>query len=599
MGENFDDAETLVLGAHLAEGDAPEEEGKVDDGLLDLLGDASAEATESADTVPGAIPGESVLDMAEEATPEPTSSDAVVTAASAAAAIAAAAAAATAAAVPEATGVKRAATQTLDLNLDVMDTDMQAGPVSDEHTGVLSSVNFATATDIVLKCDCLSVGRDESNFATLTDPRVSSEQFRVHRKTVGAAGPPWSYELEDCSRNGTLVNKKLVRGVRIALKDQDLVEVLPASKVGQAAAIAFLFHSPDADVPEGPAKKKIRLEGDSASGRGGDEAIFDGAMCAICQEVMHRPTSVQPCMHSFCSSCLGGWLKRPGDRIPRCPICRQGVAGVGKNHALDSMIEGLLKAHPDRQRSIATISDLDSRDPLHDCGYDLLKLRGPGDVAAGMARMVVAAAAAAEAMDAEDSEDHSEHEHESYSEEEEEAHAWTAPGALRPACIHCGVPAWQPLRAAVDLSTSSPVPATALMKSALASNAFEQEILQEWLHSKGLSLQQAMQSVLENPNPEGVSAVEVRSAPVPGGGPGALVHLPVGAWTELAMCQPCSQLVLRSVVYSIRERIQNEDLPERARGRRNCWYGHSCRTQSHKRAHAERLNHICAQTRFH
>ena len=42
--------------------------------------------------------------MAEEATPEPTSSDAVVTAASAAAAIAAAAAAATAAAVPEATG---------------------------------------------------------------------------------------------------------------------------------------------------------------------------------------------------------------------------------------------------------------------------------------------------------------------------------------------------------------------------------------------------------------------------------------------------------------------------------------------------------------
>jgi len=477
-----------------------------------------------------------------------------------------------------------------------MDTDMQAGPVSDEHTAVLSSVNFATATDIVLKCDCLSVGRDESNFATLTDPRVSSEQFRVHRKTLGASGPPWSYELEDCSRNGTLVNKKLVRGVRIALKDQDLVEVLPASKVGQAAAIAFLFHSPDADVPEGPAKKKIRLEGDSASGTGSD-AIFDGAMCAICQEVMHRATSVQPCMHSFCSSCLGGWLKRPGDRIPRCPICRQGVAGVGKNHALDSMIEGLLKAHPDRQRSIATISDLDSRDPLHDCGYDLLKLRGPGDVAAGMARMVVAAAAAAEAMDAEED---SEHEHESYSEdEEEEAHAWTAPGALRPACVHCGIPAWQPLRAAVDLSTSSPLPAAALMKSALASNAFEQEILQEWLHSKGMSLQQAMQSVLENPNPEGVSAVEVRGAPVPGGGPGALVHLPVGAWTELAMCQPCSQLVLRGVVYSIRERIQNEELPERARGRRNCWYGRSCRTQSHKRDHAQRLNHICAQTRFH
>ena len=27
--------------------------------------------------------------------------------------------------------------------------------------------------------------------------RVSSEQFRVHRKTLGASGPPWSYELEE------------------------------------------------------------------------------------------------------------------------------------------------------------------------------------------------------------------------------------------------------------------------------------------------------------------------------------------------------------------------------------------------------------------
>ena len=83
----------------------------------------------------------------------------------------------------------------------------------------------------------------------------------------------------------------------------------------------------------------------------------------------------------FCSSCLGGWLKRPGG-MPRqgevlvgiaqktclltsfnhvhpihgvflgsflsawcrCPICRQAVAAVGKNHALDGLIEGLLKA---------------------------------------------------------------------------------------------------------------------------------------------------------------------------------------------------------------------------------------------------------------
>ena len=94
---------------------------------------------------------------------------------------------------------------------------------------------------------------------------------------------------------------------------------------------------------------------------------------------------------------------------------------------------------------------------------------------------------------------------------------------------------------------------------------------QEWLHSKGMSLQQAklcatcatcarrvkhahlleaMQSVLENPNPvrrrlsgsrrevtnecsnseEGVSAVEVRGAPVPGG------HAPASPWSVSRGC---------------------------------------------------------------
>ncbi|CAE7215234.1 Chfr [Symbiodinium natans] len=472
MGENFDDAETLVLGAHLAEDEADEAVAdaakgttEASDGLLDLLEEKPEVATES-ETLPGAIPGESVLDSAASGETPASSEPEPVPKADAPAEH------------KEPTGVKRAATQTL----DIMDMeDVEAGqPPSDEHSAVLSSVNFATATDIVLTSDCVSVGRDESNAITLTDPRVSNEQFRVHRKPLSAPGPQWSYELEDCSRNGTLVNKKLLRAAKVVLKDQDLVEVLPASKVGQAAAIAFLFHAPEADAEEGPPKKKIRLEGPGESAGVDAETIFQGAMCAICQEVMHRATSVQPCMHSFCSSCLGGWLKRPGDKIPRCPICRQGVAAVGKNHALDSMIEGLLKAHPDRQRSIAAISDLDSRDPLHDCGYDLLKLRGPGDVAAGLARVVVAAAAAAEGMDADSSSEHSSHSDSEYEEEEARAplHAWSAPGAVRPPCFHCGTPAWQPLRAAVDLTTSAPIPAAALMKSALASNTFEQEILQ-------------------------------------------------------------------------------------------------------------------------
>lgn len=573
MAENFDDAETLILGAEAAAGPT-----EAADGLLDLLEEKPESSTA---TIPGVISGDISDAASKEAATEPEK-------------------------VPEkleepkvdlpdpveaGKGVKRAATLTLDMQEDPLpDTGAGLG-IDDENTGVLSSTNPSTAKDIWLGAAVTSVGRDESNGIILDDPRVSGEQFRVHRK-VDSDGIP-EYELEDCSRNGTLLNKKLLHKdgtQRACLKDQDLLEVLPSSKVGQAAAISFLFHAPAAAAS---LRKKRRLtEGAGSKSDLDAEQIFSEATCAICQEVMHRATSVQPCVHSFCSSCLGGWLKRPGDKLPRCPICRQAVAAVGKNHALQGLIEGLLKAHPEKQRSLAALADLDSRDPLHDNGYDLGKLRGAGDAAAGLVRFTVAAAAAAEAMDAESESEHSDMDSDDLDFEAEPAHAWAEPGAVRPPCAKCGVPAWRPLRSAAEAAVSNPMAATALTKTALARNTFEEEILQEWLAAKGLSLLQAILDLLAAPNPVNAPAVRWHAAGAP---PDFLASR--DALTDLPSCNTCSQNILRGVVYSIRERISAEELPERARGRGNCWYGRCCRTQCHKRNHAERLNHICEQTR--
>lgn len=99
--------------------------------------------------------------------------------------------------------------------------------------------------------------------------------------------------------------------------------------------------------------------------------VFEGTLCIICQEILHRSTSVQPCLHTFCSACLGGWLSRgdPGSRA--CPICRIPVLAVTRNHTLDGLIAGLLKAHPGRQRAAQDIQELNERDILHVNGYDL------------------------------------------------------------------------------------------------------------------------------------------------------------------------------------------------------------------------------------
>merc|ERR1712008_364771 len=175
-------------------------------------------------------------------------------------------------------------------------------------------------------------------------------------------------------------------------------EVLPAVKVGRAAAVGFLFQAPTKPdtVLAGP--KRARLEdlgkekAATASTSSTDD-VFEGAMCIICQEVMHRATSVQPCLHSFCSTCLSAWLRKPG--LAACPLCRKPVENAARNHTLSGLIDGLLKAHPTQQRPAADLVQLEAQDALHDVGYDLAKLwSGPssaGVPVGGSAGLAVAA----------------------------------------------------------------------------------------------------------------------------------------------------------------------------------------------------------------
>lgn len=101
------------------------------------------------------------------------------------------------------------------------------------------------------------------------------------------------------------------------------------------------------------------------------DSLFEGAICIICQEVMHRATSIQPCLHSFCSHCLGSWLQRQSGPYPDCPVCRSQVLGVSRNHTLDGLINGLLKAHPSKRRSAQELDELDEKDILAQAGYNV------------------------------------------------------------------------------------------------------------------------------------------------------------------------------------------------------------------------------------
>ncbi|KAF9124451.1 hypothetical protein BGW39_008202 [Mortierella sp. 14UC] len=66
------------------------------------------------------------------------------------------------------------------------------------------------------------------------------------------------------------------------------------------------------------------------------------------------------------------------------------------------------------------------------------------------------------------------------------------------------------------------------------------------------------------------------------------------------LCYNCSRdFFSNGPLYQWRKSLDAAVLPARALGRSDCWYGRQCRTQHNigNRAHAERLNHICENTR--
>jgi len=377
-------------------------------------------------------------------------------------------------------GLKRGSTQILDLDHDASKEALATsadGSAYGEQAATLVSTNSATAPDIPISCKPVLVGRGEHATVQLADLRASAEQFIVRAKSASNA----SYELEDISRNGTFVSKKLVKGATVELRNNDLIEVLPAVKVGRAAAVGFLFQAPSKPdtLLAGPKRSRIECLGKEKAdivGTSSTEDIFEGAMCIICQEVMHRATSLQPCLHSFCSTCLSAWLQKPG--LASCPLCRKPVEGVTRNHTLSGLIDGLLKAHPTQQRPAADLAQLEAQDALHDVDYDLAKLRsGPSSAvveagaaaltaASGTARVGLGLAVAAVPPPPGDNSSASEGSVDE-SEDHEVAH---------PPCFCCGSASWQTLSEVARGATAG-ASGRDLARTAFHGNDFEAEIL--------------------------------------------------------------------------------------------------------------------------
>lgn len=227
----------------------------------------------------------------------------------------------------------------------------------------------------------LTVGRHKDCNVQLEDPRVSLRHFEIVAHKNYAEGAMASelgsitYEcvLTDSSSNGTSINGKIVgKGQSGRLRSGDEIGVLPESKVGEEQKVAFLFRNtteiltaPRGAAPE-PASEDAILP---------EIKLAELVVCPICMLVIYKCVALTPCLHNFCSGCFSEWMKRKTD----CPVCRQKVDVVIKNHAMDEVICALLEAYPEKRRTEEQITELDMLDQLQLGGSRLFKAITSGD----------------------------------------------------------------------------------------------------------------------------------------------------------------------------------------------------------------------------
>ncbi|KAF4662913.1 hypothetical protein FOL47_006002 [Perkinsus chesapeaki] len=225
-------------------------------------------------------------------------------------------------------------------------------------------------------------GGDNLKVVNLNIPQVSKFHFElsVGPPLPGQSVPGWI--LSNRSRGGTYVGRNIQNCRKVGVSGVSTVadgEVILLFHPNRGPVIGYQFIMGSATAQPQPAQQPVtpklsgqkRRRDSSSSELPGEEEISEELRCAICQDLMHRPVSVLDCLHNFCSSCLSQWLQRHTD----CPQCRSRVRSVKPNRTVINLTEKLIDAEKIRdRRSEQDKKAADDADALLKNDYDLGKV---------------------------------------------------------------------------------------------------------------------------------------------------------------------------------------------------------------------------------
>ncbi|GES57298.1 RING finger domain protein [Aspergillus terreus] len=81
--------------------------------------------------------------------------------------------------------------------------------------------------------------------------------------------------------------------------------------------------------------------------------------CSICTELLYQPLTLLDCLHTYCGSCLKEWFstqashRRSSSVRYTCPSCRAVVRETRPNATVTTLLDMVLAANPERNKSAA------------------------------------------------------------------------------------------------------------------------------------------------------------------------------------------------------------------------------------------------------
>jgi len=450
-------------------------------------------------------------------------------------------------------------------------------------------------------------GRSANNSIVINDKRLSG----THTKITKEGNKAYVYDL---STNGTyLEDNKLGKNAKSELSSGAKFYLLHPSKVGNDDILGYVFAYANDDISD---LKQNRGDSQQASSNGQNNSQQNDQMqkqlkladelgeemqCSICIDYVYQCVTLIPCLHNFCAACFSDWMKKSD----ACPQCRDEVAEVKKNAAINNMVEKFLAAHPDKKRSAQEYAAMDS---LNKITQDRIVLKSTSNNGAGSKKK----------KEPEEEKDDGDTCLECRTarpadgfkcNRNNKAHlTCTACKRLFPdrrdqysqECSICNETYcnlyWKcPTRRGdkiEELQNLDVVPN--LQDKVFRGNKYEVKLLRDYLEKKKLTckgmLQEFLQEVVDKKNFKYKAHKSMLQNP-------PAVNHEIAMGRKSPVCTKCFDEVWFQICFRYREFIKPH-LPSAARERKTCWYGMNCKTMLHNDDHSKKLDHICEQARF-